>query len=381
MKKITVLHLIPGLGIGGAEKVVLALCQNADASLFRPLILHWGEQEALGNDVALHAAIIRETLPRVVSLSSLFKIYNHVKSQGVDIIQSHLIDADLLGFMAAVIAHIPFVITIHSYPFPVEKRHGLRYRFFSLFHGKFVCVSQTVKDHFAYATGIQKEKIDVIHNGIPIEVFSKHLSSTQKEALRYSLAIPDNHRIVGTVARLIEDKGHRYLIEAVPTVLQAHQETTFLFVGDGELKNQLIDLCKKLQIEKNVIFTGSRNDVPALLDIMDIFVYPTFREALGISVIEAMAMGKAIVATNDAAIPELITHEKEGLLISPGSSDEIARHIIDLLDHPEKRNVLGSAARVRSLNFTSEKMTRSMEGIYRKLLINYFPPLSEKCLL
>jgi glycosyltransferase involved in cell wall biosynthesis len=370
MKQITVLHLIPGLGIGGAEKVVLALHRNTDSTLFRSLILHWGGQQALCEHEDTQGAIVRKTLDRVISISSLVKLCRHVKRQGVDIIQTHLIDADLLGFIVAVISRLPFVITIHSFPFPVEKRHGFRYRIFSLFHGRFVCVSQTVKNHFSRITGITEAKIDVVHNGIPIEAFSIHLASSQKEDLRRSLAIPDNHHIVGTVARLIEDKGHRYLLEAVPAVLKAHRETTFLIVGEGELMGQLIDLCKKLRIEKNVIFTGSQDDIPALLDIMDIFVYPTFREALGISVIEAMAMGKAIVATNDAAIPELITHEKEGLLIPPGTPDQTSWHIIDLLNHPEKRDALGKAARARSFSFTAENMTRSMEAVYRKVLMN-----------
>jgi len=368
MERINVLHIIPGLGIGGAEKVVLALCKNLNHTAFRPLILHWGGWEALVTDKALRDIVIHEDFRSVVSPRSVLKIYRHIKRQKAAIVQTHLMDADLLGFLAAVLAKVPFIVTIHSYPFPVERRHCMRYRFFSLFPGRFVCVSKTVKDHFARVTGVPKGKIDVVHNGIPLASFSEHLSPSAKKELRRSLSIPGDHAIVGTVGRLIEDKGHRYLLEAFPTILAARPDTTFLMVGDGELKELLKDLCTKLGIEKNVIFIGSRDDVPALLDIMSIFVYPTFREALGIAVIEAMAMGKAIVATNDAAIPELITHDQEGILIPPGKPGELAKNIVDLLNNPTKRVALGQAARVKSLKFSSEAMSRSMESIYLKLI-------------
>jgi glycosyltransferase involved in cell wall biosynthesis len=368
MKKINILHIIPGLGIGGAEKVVLALHRCTDRNRFNTRIIHWGEQQALlSRGETSDSAIIKEELKKVMSVGTICKLLRSVRENQSDIIQTHLIDADLLGFFVSLLMRKPVIVTIHSYPFPTETRHGLRYRIISLFNSRFICVSNTVKDHFSRATGIASGRIDVVHNGIPLAEFSKEGNEQERAALRRQFSIPGDHRIVGTVARLIEDKGHRYLLSAVPSILAAHPKTTVLLVGDGELRAELVALCHELAIERRVIFAGTRTDIPDLLDIMDIFVYPTFREALGISVIEAMAMGKVIVATDDAAIPELITGGQEGLLVHPGDPQGIAAAVIDLLNNPERRKALGKAAKRKAAHFSTEQMARKMEEIYRQV--------------
>lgn len=368
MKKINILHIIPGLGIGGAERVVLSLHRCTDRSRFRSWIVHWGEQQALISQGEMSdSTIIREKLDKVLSVGTICKLLRIVRENQVDIIQTHLIDADLLGFFVSLLTRKPVIITVHSYPFPTETRHGLRYRIISLFNSRFICVSNTVKGHFSRVTGISPVRIDVVYNGIPLDEFSKEGSEQERAALRRQLSIPSDHGVVGTVARLIDDKGHRYLLSAVPSILAAHPKTSVLLVGDGELRAELVALCRDLNIEKKVIFAGSRTDIPDLLDIMDIFIYPTFREALGISVIEAMAMGKVIVATDDAAIPELITIGQEGLLVHPGDPQGIATAVIDLLNNPERRQILGKAAKRKATQFSIEQMARKMEEIYRQI--------------
>ncbi|MCX5839548.1 MAG: glycosyltransferase [Deltaproteobacteria bacterium] len=368
MNKINVLHIIPGLGIGGAEKVVLGLHQFTDQEHFKTRIIHWGEQHAMQSQAAFSdQAIIQQKLDKVFSVDTIRKLIRVVRDNHIDIIQTHLIDADLLGFVVSLLTRKPVIITIHSYPFPTETRHGLRYRLISFFDSRFICVSYMVKDHFGCVTGIEPDRIDVLHNGIHLAEFSKEVSDEVRTNLRRYFSIPGDHNVVGTVARLIEDKGHRYLLLAVPRIIEAHPNTTFLIIGDGELKPTLIAMCEDLNIQKHVIFTGSRTDIPDLLEIMDIFVYPTFREALGIAVIEAMATGKAIVATDDASIPELITSGKEGMLIHPGDPQGIAAAVIDLLASPKKRQTLGKAAKQKAAFFSIDLMARKMEEIYRQV--------------
>lgn len=368
MKKINVLHIIPELGIGGAETVVLGLHRCTDPNRFSTRIVHWGEQQTLPNQgETSDPAIIREKLDKVLSVGTIRRLVRLVKENRIDLIQTHLIDADLLGFLVSVLTRKPVIITIHSYPFPTETRHGLRYRIISLFNSRFICVSDTVKDHFSRVTGIDPGRINVVYNGIHLAKFSKEGSEQERADLRRHLSIAGDHSIVGTVGRLIEDKGHRYLLLAVPYILEAHPKTTFLIVGDGELKADLVALCQELNISKQVVFTGSRTDIPELLDIVDIFVFPSFREALGISVLEAMAMGKAIVATDDAAIPELITRDQEGLLVHPGDPQAIAAAVIELLNNSERCRAMGKAAKRKAALFSTERNARKMEEIYQQV--------------
>ena len=141
-----------------------------------------------------------------------------------------------------------------------------------------------------------------------------------------------------------------------------------MIVGGGELRDELIELSNSLRISEHVRFIGSRMDIPELLDIMDIFMFPAYDEAFGISVLEAMAMGNPIIATNDAAVPELIAYREEGILIEPKDPKLISASVQDLLANPERCVRMGIAARNRSRLFSIERMVAGIEEIYRKIL-------------
>lgn len=364
-KKINIVHLIPSLGIGGAEKILLDLYKNIDRERFSVKIVYWEDrQEILKNTGFSAKEIIRLELDKVVSLKSILTIARLLKKVQADIIQTHLMDADLLGFLASRIVKIPILITIHSYPFPIAYRHCFRYRMMSFFMCKFICVSNTVKNYLSSRAGINSDKIIVVHNGINFKEFSKNNDKLDKRRIRKSLNIGVHQTVVGNVSRLIKDKGHKYLLMAAPQILKVYPDTIFLVVGDGELKAELAQLCNELHISNNVIFTGARADVLDLLDIMDIFVFPTFNEAFGISVLEAMAKGKPIIATDDAAIPEIINDEKEGILIKPGDHIILGERVLNLIDNPIRCKNLGEAAREKIKLFSLENMIAKMESVY-----------------
>ncbi|MEW6334443.1 MAG: glycosyltransferase, partial [Thermodesulfobacteriota bacterium] len=257
---------------------------------------------------------------------------------------------------------------VHSYPFPAAKRHCLRYRVMSLFRTDLLCVSDKVKVHLLSKTGISTRKTHMVHTGIDLQRFDMQRSLQDREDLRRRLSIDSRSKIVGNVSRLADGKGHSDLLTAAADILVRHPDTVFLIVGDGGRRNELMGLSRSLNIAEHVRFTGSRRDIPELLDIMDIFVFPAGDEAFGISVLEAMAMGKPIIATNDAAVPELIEDRKEGLLVEPNSPGLISAAVQVLLADPERCARMGAAARARSRLFSLERMTAAVEDIYLKIV-------------
>lgn len=364
-KKINVLHLIPSMDIGGAEKIVLSLQDGCDSKRFNLRIVYWEDRSALlkgRNPEDNH--IIRIPLRRVISTETIRIIHKLLKDSRVDLLQTHLIDADLVGCLASRMAGIPHYITIHSYPFPDSKKHCIRYKMMSLFNTRFICVSDTVKRYLISNARIAPEKISVVYNGIDLGRFSCAGNEEKRSLLRKSLGIKPEAKVVGNVSRLIADKGHKDLLLAVPDILKAHPGTQFLIVGDGELRASLEELAGELGVAGHVIFAGTRTDIPDLLGMMDVFVFPTFTEAFGICVLEAMAMGRPIIATDDAAIPELIRDGEEGILIPPGDPARIAQSVISLMGDPARAGRMGHAARQKVRLFSVEKMLARMEDLY-----------------
>jgi len=362
-------HLIPSLGLGGAEKYVLSIFQRCNKEQFHHKIIYWNDRQDLLEDIAPDKDnIIKLNIDRIVSIETICRLAKVLKKSNIDILHTHLMDADLMGFFASQVLRIPQLITIHSYPFPTERRHCLRYKVMSLFKTDLLFVSNKVKDFVLSKTGISPHKTRVVHTGIDLQRFCIKQSQQSKEDLRNSLSIDSRSKIVGNVSRLIDGKGHRHLLMAAVEILRNFPNTIFLIVGGGELRDELIELSNSLRISEHVRFIGSRMDIPELLDIMDIFMFPAYDEAFGISVLEAMAMGKPIIATNDAAVPELIAYREEGILIEPKDPKLISASVQDLLANPERCVRMGIAARNRSRLFSIERMVAGIEEIYRKIL-------------
>lgn len=369
-KKVNIAHLIPSLGLGGAEKYVFSLFQHRSRDLFNSKIIHWQDcRDTLQEFTDYGDEIIKLNFGSILSVTTCFKLIRLLKNLQIDILHTHLMDADLIGFFACRILRIPQLITIHSYPYPIERRHCNRYRFMSLFNTSFVFVSNKVKNYVLSKTGISERRTFVVHTGIDLEKFHIEKSHQNREHLLENLSIDKECKIVGNVSRLVDGKGHRHLLLAAVDILKNFPNTVFLIIGDGVQRVELVKFSHDLNISDHVRFAGSRTDIPELLDLMDIFVFPAYDEAFGISALEAMAMGKAIIATNDAAVPEIIENNKESILIEPQNPKLLSKCIQYLLSNPDERVRLGNAAWKRSRHFSIESMVREIERIYLKILL------------
>lgn len=367
-KKINVVHLIPNLGTGGAENVVLNLFQKIDKNKFNIFIIFWENRYELLQEYNISTdKIIKLNLKKPISVSSILKVAKSLKRLNADIVHTHFIDADLMGFICSIILRIPHLITIHSFPFPQKTSHCIRYKLSSYFVKYLICVSNTVKEYLMQVAKIDQRKLILVHNGINLEKFSKNSNPSFKHKLKRELKIKENCKIVGNVSRLIKQKGHQYLIYAIPNILKYHPETMFLIVGDGQFKEELNRITQRLNVQNNVIFTGTRSDIPELIDIMDIFVFPAVNEALGLCVLEAMSMGKAVIAAKDAAMLELITNDEDGILVTPRNSLQIEDAILNLLNNPELCQQIGGMASLKARNFSVKNMIGKIEYIYKNL--------------
>jgi glycosyltransferase involved in cell wall biosynthesis len=203
--------------------------------------------------------------------------------------------------------------------------------------------------------------------GVDLKKFSP--SPQGPDNLRKTLGFQSSDLVVGTVARLVPDKGIECFLRMAASIRAARSDVRFLIVGDGPLRGDLERMADALGIRLSVVFTGLRTDVPDLMDAMDLFVLPTLREGFGVVFAEAMAMGRAVVGSRIGPVAEVVEDGVTGYLVLPDAPEEFAVRALELLSDEAKRRAFGEAGRRRVEKlFTEERMCETIERHYRRLL-------------
>ncbi|MEW6002430.1 MAG: glycosyltransferase [Nitrospirota bacterium] len=371
MQPINVLHVIPKLSVGGVENQLLMVLKKYDRERFFPLVCSLSDKGDLGREIedAGIEVVCQNKLKHRFDWTIVKDIYSLIKHRNIKIVRTHQYHANLYGRLAASMARVPCIIASVHNVYTIDKKIHRRIinRYLARFTDKIVAVSEAVKDDILRFDGLSEDKVTVIYNGIEKERFLNGNGNLIRSELAISLDAP----IIGTVGRLTVQKGQKYLLEAISKIKTKFPRIVLLIVGDGPLKEELKGYSKILNISDNVLFLGTRRDIPALLAAMDIFVLPSLWEGLCNSLIEAMAAGKAVVATDIAPIREVLDSKKVGIVIPAEDSDAIAASIETLLQKRSLTEALGRAARERAffsfdIENTAELYTNLIEDILRK---------------
>jgi len=283
-----------------------------------------------------------------------------VRKFNIDLIHSQSrttqVLADLLG--RALVR--PHIFTCHGFFKPKILR-----RIFGFWGQRIIAVSQQVKEHLVADFKLDDFKVSVVNNGIDIKNFGDF---SNRKITRQGLGISDAF-LVGIIARLSDVKGHLYLIRAMSKVVEVFPTAKLLMIGEGKMKNALMEEVGRLGIQKNVLFVPQVDNTRDMLAAMDIFVMPSLQEGLGLALMEAMAQGVAVVGSAVGGIKTLIQDKFNGLLVEPADVPALAQAIITLLNDPGLRRDLGIQARKFILvNFSQEEMVNKTEIVYQQTL-------------
>ena len=363
-RKLNVIHLVEELTIGGLEKILTTIVLNLDKKKYN--ISVWCLREGgffadklvkEGIDVKiLHISTSRNPL-------SIYKLYRLLKCHKFDIIHTHAYSAGTIGRISAFLAGVPVIISHnHSVYDYYGKFYNLVEWFLSLITDRVICISEVVNGFANKTQRINSKKLITIHNGIDdvCDLTEKSSSDLKKE-----LGIPINHPVICTISHMEEHKGLKYLLEAASLLLQSKNDVSFLLVGEGVLKKELKILCADLKIEKNVIFAGEQSDISEILSLSDIFVLPSLREGLPLTILEAMACGKPVIATNVGGIPEIVKDGENGILVYPKDPETLYMAMNELLGDREKREKMGRIGkRVCDESFRTKTMVEKVEDLY-----------------
>lgn len=368
-EKTTVLHLSTSSGPGGAERMISTLTAALNqgqyriiVGLFRPGWLQ-EECEALG---------VRTS---VMPLAGRFNLqwfracFRLLRRERVALIHAHEFSAILCGWIVAMLAGVPFVATVHGKNYFWEKlRRRVAYRLVSR-QGALVVVSHDLKRFVCDKVGVAEKRVQVICNGVAP---AQTVSDEEVRICKAELGVSGCYPLLGVVGSLYPVKGHRFLLEAMPELLQRWPQARLLVVGRGELDVALKEQVEQLAIGANVHFLGMRQDVPRLLSVLDAFVLPSLSEGLSLALLEAMASGKPVVATLVGGNPELIDHGQTGFLVQPEDTRDLAANLVKLLSDPGMMQQFGrqAAERVRQ-HFSMGQMVDRYRNLYARSLTVY----------
>ena len=283
-----------------------------------------------------------------------------------DVVHDHMYRAELVGTRAA----IALGAAGHRRPYVVSTVHSSRIRsdedrrelqVLTPHIDRMIAVSKAIeaKIHEEGRTG---SPVSLIYNGVDL---ARYDHTDPCCTFRDQYGIEPDSVVVGVVARLEPEKGHPTLLEAWPAVLRAVPNATLLIVGEGSRHIELERQAASLRIAHRVVFTGRRDDVPEVTAALDVAVLPSYREAQGLSILEAMALSRPVVASRVGGIPEVIKDGVSGLLVAPHDPVALAAAIVRLLtDHPYADMIGRAGHDVVHERFCIELMVQAVESIY-----------------
>jgi sugar transferase (PEP-CTERM/EpsH1 system associated) len=363
------MHVLPYLDVdGGMEKVLVDGLMHTNRKRVYPMVCCLQEKggrapqlEEVGIQVFVEPKRGRRDWAFPLRLAKL------LKSRRVDVVHTYSgVYRD--GCLAARLARVP--VNLHTdqgrfYPADSWKLR-LTHRFMTRLRDRVISVSKELKDYLVNEVGLPPEKVTVIYNAVNCN--PSHPSGNPDD-LQHELGLNDDCPVVGIVGRLVPVKDHGTLLKATARMFAAVPQVRLLVVGEGPLRAELEALARELQIVDRVMFLGHRYDVPNLLPLMDVAVLCSLHEGSSLTLLEAMAAGRAVVATAVGGNPELVLDGVTGLLVPARSPEALADAIVTLLRDPALRASMGQAGKNRvKEHFSIETMVQSYESLYRSLL-------------
>jgi len=366
MNKKIILHIIQSLDSGGCENMLLRTLPLIDN--FNHVLLTLNKEGELSEKFKERGfEIININQKGFFDLTAYFRLIKTVRKINPDIIITYLFHADIIGRIIIQLftkyRTIPFLRTTYNHERYWIAR--LAEKLTKYFVKHYLANSESVKDFYIKNIGVKKERITVIPNGIDINFYN---GLKRDWNLRRSFKIKDGDFAIICVSNLHINKGHKYLLKAFEEIYKKNINIKLLIVGDGEERANLLKQMANYYSRENVLFLGKRMDVPQLLKISDIFVLHTLFEGMSNAIIEAMAAGIPVLATDIPENRDLIENEKTGILFPVNDTDSLVKAIEILIADESLRKKLGQNAQQKTkLNFDIRVVASRLDNFYQKI--------------
>ena len=383
-KKMKVFRIIARLNIGGPAIHTVLLTTGLSRERFESLLVSGivgedeGDMSYFASNYGIKPITISE-LGREISwkddLIALYRLFQLIKNEKPDIVHTHTAKAGTIGRLAAILSGCPCIVhtfhghVLHSYFGQVKTKAFIWIeRVLARFTDRIVVISSLQYYELCHQIKIApSNRFSIISLGFDLGQFLN--AETHRGKLRKELNVPEDIPLVGIVGRLTSVKNHELFLRSAAQVLLSVANSRFVIVGDGELKDDLKEIAESLGIQDKVIFLGWRDDMPFIYADLDVVVLTSLNEGTPVTLIEAMASAKPVVATAVGGVPDIVLDGQTGILAPSGDADGLAVGVIDLLQDPDKRQEFGERGRefVRG-KYTKERLCADIEKLYGELL-------------
>lgn len=376
-----VLFVIDSLGRGGTERSVAELVPRLGQAGVAPVVVVFKRQPQGFDRAVREKGVDVRVIEERGLVSRIRSVRRIVASERPDIIHTALFDANLIGRLAGVGSRAAVMSSLVNTPYAdvrLQDPHISRgwTRAVQVIDGwtgrnltdHFHAVSQAAKDSAVADQGIPPDKISVVERGRdPLRLGQPGIA--RRRQARTRLGLNDDHIVLASVGRGDHQKGHRYLLRAMAHLVGAHPQLVLLVAGRRALASPELDqICRESGLEDKVRWLGHREDVPEILAAADQFVFPSLYEGLPGAVIEAMALGLPVVASNIAPLREVVEHGHNALLVEPASGLALAQAIESLIHDRERTLAFGRhSRRIFEARFTLDRSVSRMIDLYRRV--------------
>ncbi|HYV18044.1 MAG TPA: glycosyltransferase [Verrucomicrobiae bacterium] len=365
-----VLALTVGLGLGGAERLLLLSAPRLRALGFDVRIGTFKDGGALAPSFERAGVpVVHFGARHRRDLGSCLRLARYLKTERIDVLHAHLFYANVAARLAGRLAAVPVVLTAHhDTDLWMGPHHRFVERVTARLSDRVLTCSEAVRRFAIERHGLSAGRVVTLANAIDVEAIP---SGTEARARARALlgAAPED-RLVGTLGRLHEPKkGLKPFLSAAARVAAADQRVRFVLIGDGPARQDLERFTASLGLGDRVRFAGERTDVELLLPGFDLLVQPSLWEGFGLSALEGMAAGLPVVASRVGGVPEVIRDGVDGILVPPGDPVRLAEAMTAILRDPDRAARLGASGRARARReFHVDRLVRETASLYRDLL-------------
>lgn len=374
---INILFIIDWLGKGyggGTEKHLANVISRLDKSKFQCLVCAFdGHEGSIAEKIRnAGAEVIKLPVGRFYGIKAfvqLFKLIRVIRGKQIDIVQTFHFKSDTYGVIAAKLAGVPWIISSRRDTGDLKKRrHITLNKMINPFIDQFIMVCDTVGKTHAQREAIPDRKMLTIYNGVDLKQFPFYKKDMVSKWKR-EVGIDDGKFVIGSVAYFRPEKAYHIFFKGIEKIISEIKNFRVLVLGDGPLKESFEIYCRKKKFNDKVLFCGSVRDISKYISLMDVIcLVPNKNEGFSNAILEAMATGKPVIATDVGGNSEAIIDGKTGIIIPPDDSESLAKAILKLYSNPAMRINMGIQGRKRiEEEFTIEKMISKMEGIYMEL--------------
>lgn len=364
-----ILFLINSLDAGGAERFCIALANELSRRDHEVILATFNTAGVLAGGLAAGVELRELNLPRRIRVRELGRLRQAIRGIRPQVMHGFLDNANRWGLIASRLERVPAVVSsmqnVYAHSSPRQARID---RFAFRFADAGIACSPAVEQFYTESWRFPAEKLQTLPNAVDVDSLPCRDESLRAE-VRAELGLAPDQLASVTVASLGEQKGHRYLIDAIARIRDDHPTAHWYFVGRGVLRDQLVAQIEDQGLTEQVTLLGLRDDVPRLLQGMDLFVLPSLWEGLSLAALEAAACGLPVLATEVSGSREIVATGETGWIVPPGDSEALAEALREALAEPAALPELGRAGRRKvEAEFSIGVVTTGVEQLYRAIL-------------